>query len=114
MIIKRLEDNPFVDMADHVNIKKQVVIGPVDGSNEIVLRYFKIPPGASSPHRHHDFPHLVKVGAGKGIVIDPDGNEHPLAAGDYVYLHDNDPHCFKNNGSESFEFICVVPARGKG
>lgn len=114
MIIKRLADTPFADMTGHGDISKQIVIGPEDGSKEVVLRYFKVAPGGSSPHHHHDFPHLVKVEAGKGIIVDPQGEEHPLAPGDYVYIHDNQPHCFKNRGQESFEFICVVPGRGEG
>ncbi|MBW1781578.1 MAG: cupin domain-containing protein [Deltaproteobacteria bacterium] len=114
MIVKKLTDNPFGDMPGHDNIKKQIVIGPDEGSNEIVLRYFKVEPGASSPDHQHDFPHLVKVEAGEGAVIDPDGKEHPIKAGDYVYVHDNEAHCFKNIGPTSLEFICVVPARGEG
>ena len=113
MIIKKLADAPFADMPGMENISKQIVIGPDDGSQEIVLRYFKVPPGGSSPYHHHDFPHLVKVEAGKGSAVDPDGTEHPLNPGDYVYIHDNQPHSFKNTGQESFEFICVVPGRGE-
>lgn len=114
MIIKRLNDIPSTAVAGHDKITKQIVIGPDDGSKEIVLRYFRLEPGGSSPHHHHDFPHLVKVESGSGIVIDPEGNEHPLEAGDYVYIHDNEPHCFENRAGESFDFICVVPARGEG
>ena len=114
MIIKKLVDTPFADLTGYDKMTKQIVIGPDDGSKEIVLRYFKLEPGGSSPHHHHDFPHLVKVEAGRGIVIDPEGNEHPLEAGDYVYIHDNEPHCFENRGQESFVFICVVPIRGEG
>jgi len=114
MIIKKLADTPFADMTGYDSITKQIVIGPDDGSGEIVLRYFKLAPGGSSPHHYHDFPHLVRVETGVGIVIDPEGEEHPLAPGDYVYIHDNQPHCFKNRGNESFEFICVVPGRGEG
>ena len=114
MNIKRLADVPFADITGYDNITKQVVIGPEDGSQEIVLRYFKVAPGGSSPHHHHDFPHLVKVEAGEGIVIDPDEKEQPLKAGDYVYVPDNETHCFKNTGRETLEFICIVPARGEG
>jgi len=114
MIIKKLPDAPFKDMPDHGDITKQIVIGPEDGSREIVLRYFKVAPGGSSPHHRHDFPHLVKVEAGKGAVLDPQGTEHPLGPGDYVYIHDNEPHCFKNTGPEFLEFICIVPVRGEG
>jgi len=113
MIIKKLTDVPSASPTGYDKITKQIVIGPGDGSEEIVLRFFKVAPGGSSPHHHHAFPHLVKVEAGKGIVIDPEGKEHPLEAGDYVYIHDDQPHCFKNTGKGSFDFICVVPARGE-
>lgn len=113
MIIKRLADVPSSDMTGHGDIAKQIVIGPADGSKEIVMRYFNVAPNGSSPHHHHDFPHLVKVEAGTGIVIDPGGKEHPLGPGDYVYIPDNQPHCFKNTGQAPLEFICVVPGRGE-
>jgi quercetin dioxygenase-like cupin family protein len=114
MIIKKLTDAPVMPMPDHGDISKQIVLGPNDGSKEIVLRYFKVPVGGSSPYHHHGFPHLVKVESGEGAAVDPEGNEHPIGAGDYVYVNDNETHCFKNTGRESLEFICIVPARGEG
>jgi len=113
MIIKKLADSPFADMTGFDNITKQIVIGPNDGSAEIVLRYFTVAPGGSSPYHDHGFPHLVKVESGRGIVVDPDENEHPVAAGDYVYVEDDERHCFKNDGDEPFAFICIVPGRGE-
>jgi len=113
MIIKKLSEAPTVPMPGHGDITKQIVIGPDDGSKEIVLRYFKVPPGESSPHHHHDFPHLVKIEAGQGAVIDPEGKGHPVGPGDYVYVPDNQPHCFKNRGDRPLEFICIVPERGE-
>jgi quercetin dioxygenase-like cupin family protein len=116
MIIKRLAHVPSTDMAGHGDISKQIVIGPDDESKEIVLRYFKVAPGGSSPYHDHDFPHLVKVEIGEGAVIDPEGNEHPVGPGDYVYVPNNEIRCFKNThtGRESLEFICIVPGRGEG
>jgi len=113
MIIKRLNEVPSADMTGDGKISKQIVIGPDDGSREIVMRYFKVAPGGSSPHHSHGFPHLIKVEAGQGAVIDPEGNEHPIRPGDYVYVSDDQTHCFKNRGEEPFEFICVVPDRGE-
>ena len=113
MVIKRLSEVPSVELKDYDNVKKQIVIGPDDGSNEIVLRYFSLGPEGTSPHHSHDFPHLVKIEAGNGIVIDATGNEHQLQAGDYVYVNENEPHNFRNTGSESFEFICIVPRRAE-
>lgn len=113
MIVKKLNDVPFADLDGYENLTKQVVIGPEDGSQEIVLRYFSLKPGGSSPHHTHDFPHLVKIETGSGIITDETDNEHPLQPGDYVYVDSNEIHHFSNTGSEPFDFICVVPQRGE-
>ncbi len=114
MIIKKLSDVPYAEMPDHNEAKKQVVIGPDDGSNEIVMRYFTLPPGASSPHHSHDWPHLVRIEAGTGVVLDPEDNPHPVQAGHYLFIPSNDMHQFRNTGTEPFSFICIVPRRGEG
>jgi quercetin dioxygenase-like cupin family protein len=113
MIIKKLDDVPSAPLQGYDNVKKQIVIGPDDGSLEIVLRYFSLEPGGESPHHSHDFPHLVKIETGNGLVIDEMGNEHQLQGGDYVYIDNNEAHSFRNSGSGPFDFICVVPQRGE-
>jgi quercetin dioxygenase-like cupin family protein len=114
MIIKKLFDAPQVDVPGVANVKKRIVLGPQDGSEEIVLRYFSVGPGGMTPHHTHEFPHLVKIEAGIGAAVDGDGKEHPLQAGDYVYVNNNDVHHFSNKGTAPFEFICIVPRRGEG
>lgn len=114
MVIKKLGEVPFSELKGYESMTKQIVLGPEDGSNEIVLRYFRLAPGGSSPRHSHDFPHLVKVEGGRGIVIDADGHESPLESGDFVYVDDNEVHNFRNAGRESFDFVCIVPKRGEG
>jgi len=113
MIIKKLSDVPFTHVEGYDNVKKQIVIGPDDGSQEIVMRYFSLEPGGMTPHHSHNFPHLVKIEAGTGIAIDTTGNEHQVKEGDYVYINDNETHQFRNTGSKPFTFICIVPQRGE-
>ena len=113
MVIKKLRDVPFADLEGYDHVKKQIVMGPDDGSHEIVMRYFSIAPGGTSPHHLHDFPHLVKIEAGNGIVTDERGNEHQLQAGDYVFVNNKEAHQFRNEGSAPFDFICIVPKRGE-
>ena len=113
MMIKALRDVPSVELEGYEGVKKQIVIGPDDGSDEIVLRYFSLKPGGTTPHHAHGFPHLVKIEVGSGMATDASGRELPLQAGDYVYVHDNEAHHFTNTGSEPFEFICIVPIRGE-
>jgi quercetin dioxygenase-like cupin family protein len=112
MILKQLENVPFADMSGYENVKKQVILGPADGSDEIVMRYFRVAPGGSTPYHAHDWPHLVKVEVGSGVTVDVDGNETPVEAGDFIYMPDNEKHQFRNTGETSFEFICIVPRRG--
>ena len=114
MIIKKLQDVPFSELNGYEKVKKQIVIGPDDGSNEIILRYFSLEPDGTSPHHSHDFPHLVKIETGNGVLIDENGFEHQLKKGDYVFISDNEPHHLENTGTEPFDFICIVPRRGEG
>ena len=113
MVIKKLGEVPSAALEGYDNVTKQIVIGPDDGSNEIVLRYFSLGQGGASPYHSHGFPHLVKIEAGNGIVIDASGDEHKLQAGDYLYINQNEPHSFRNTGLASFDFICIVPKRGE-
>ena len=113
MIIKNLDDVPAVGLREYENVSKRVMIGPEDGSNEIVLRYFSRGTDGKSPHHSHDFPHLVKVEAGRGTVTNESGQEHQLQKGDFVFVTANEVHHFANTGTEPFDFICIVPRRGE-
>lgn len=113
MIVKNFNDVRFADTGGLEKVTKRIVIGPGDGSEEIVLRYFSVEPGGASPHHSHGFPHLVKIEAGSGAAVDDMGQEHPVQKGDYVYVPDNEVHQFRNKGPEPFEFICIVPRRGE-
>ncbi len=114
MIIKRLNDVPYAPTSGYANVSKQIVLGPADGSDEIVLRYFSLAPGGTTPHHAHPFPHLVKIETGAGLAIDAAGAEHPVAAGDFLFVPADTRHYFRNTGAEPFGFICIVPRRGEG
>ena len=113
MVIKNLKDVPHEDMSAFKGVKKQILIGPQDGSDEIVMRYFCLEPGGNTPYHSHGFPHVVKVEKGQGIIIDKNGKEHSLESKQVVYIEDDEVHGFKNTGTESFDFICIVPPRGE-
>ncbi len=113
MKIKKLSDVPQVDLKEYKNVTKQIVLGPEDGSHEMVLRYFSLGPGGASPYHNHDFPHVVRIEVGEGVVVNAAGEETPLQVGDYIYVDDNEQHNFKNTGSGNFDFICIVPLRGE-
>lgn len=113
MILKRLEDVHFTDISGYEGVKKQAILGPEDGSDEIVMRYFRVAPGGSTPYHAHAWPHLVKIEEGRGVTVDANGNETPVKAGDFIYVADNETHQFRNTEETSLEFMCIVPRRGE-
>lgn len=112
MRIKR-RDDVCPTASGYAGVTKQVVLGPAEGSDEIILRYFSVDEGSATPYHTHDFPHLVKVEAGEGAAVGPDGSERPVSPGDYVFVPPNETHNFRNTGTRPFEFICIVPGRGE-
>ncbi len=112
-MIKRLLEVPFEETSGYTGVKKQIVIGPADGSDEIVMRYFTLEPGGSSPFHSHDWPHLVRIEQGSGVMLDAQKHPSPVSAGDYIFVESNILHCFQNTGEEALAFICIVPARGE-
>jgi quercetin dioxygenase-like cupin family protein len=113
MVIKRLNEVPYEDMTTYKGVKKQILIGPKDGSGEIIMRYFSLEPEGKTPYHSHGFPHVVKVEKGRGIVVDKDGRNHSLEANQVVYIQDDEIHGFVNTGTGPFDFICIVPFRGE-
>jgi len=90
------------------DVTKQILIGPEDGSENMIMRLFRVGPGGQTPYHKHDSEHVVKVLSGKGVVIDDDGNEHDLSPGYSVYVAPNEKHGFANRNSEPFEMTCTI------
>ena len=109
MKIKRRDEVRLTEAPGFTGVAKQVVLGPADGSDEIVLRYFTVEPDGTTPRHSHDFPHLMKVEKGSGVAVDPDGVERPVGIGDYVYVPPDEVHNFKNTGDKPFVFLCLIP-----
>lgn len=102
-------EDVLVEMEGAEGVIKKVLIGPDEGSDDIVMRYFKVLPKGYTIRHKHDYEHLVQVEIGRGIAIDEEGHEHQVSVGDSIYVTRNEVHQFKNPYSESFEFICVIP-----
>jgi quercetin dioxygenase-like cupin family protein len=111
--IIRREDVPSEAVSGCAGVSKQVVLGPAEGSDEIVLRYFSVAEDGATPRHTHDFPHLVRIETGQGVLVGADGTRTPLTSGDYVYVAPAEMHNFANTGGAPFEFICIVPVRGE-
>ncbi len=98
-----------VDMEGAKDVTRRILIGPDDGSRNIVMRLFAIAPGGHTPCHTHDYEHLVRVQAGRGVFIDEHGDTHELSSGQSVFVNPNEKHQFANPFSEPFEFTCTIP-----
>jgi len=97
-------------MADVVGASRQMVFGSADGVPNFSCRVFTLEPGGHTPYHDHESEHMNYILAGSGALIDKDGTEHALVAGDFAFVEPHEKHQFINRStSEGFQFICVVP-----
>lgn len=89
--------------------RKKVLIGPDDGSKNIIMRYFIISPGGYTPRHNHNYEHLVKIERGRGIVVNGNGNKAEVSEGYSVFVEANEIHQFQNPFEKNFEFLCIIP-----
>jgi len=90
-------------------IMMKILVGPQDGSEDIIMRLFTVSSGGHTPFHQHPWEHLIKVESGRGEVVDGSGRAHPLEPGKSVYVPPNEQHQFRNPNPETFQFICVIP-----
>ena len=64
-------ENKDVKMEGVKNVKMRILIGPDDGSDNIIMRHFTISPQGHTPKHSHDFEHVVKIEKGEGVFVNP-------------------------------------------
>ncbi len=111
MIIRSLDDVPAttVAMEGAAGALKQLVLGSADGVPSFSFRVFTIAPGGHTPYHRHRSEHLNYIIAGRGVLIDGEGDEHPLQAGDFALILPDEMHQYRNTGDEPLQLICAVP-----
>ncbi len=110
MIIKKNSDVPEapVEEDEVKNVLRRILIGPGDGSHNIIMRYFKVLPEGHTPFHNHSHEHVVKIEKGKGIVVRETGEEVLVSRGQSLLVEGNETHQFKNPFTEPFEFLCII------
>ncbi len=102
-------------------VKMAVMLGREHGMPHFSIRQFQVEPGGHSPHHRHDYEHEVYIVSGGGTVL-LGGTEHPVKAGDVVYVPADEMHQFKaspaggggggagsGNAGGGMTFLCMVP-----
>ena len=111
MKINQIDEIEEVEVSweDAQGMMMKVLIGPDDGSANIIMRHFTLLPGGYSPKHTHNYEHLVKVERGKGLVINKEGKKTEVFERNSIFVQANEIHQFQNPFEENFEFICVIP-----
>ena len=91
------------------NVRMKILIGPEDGSGNIIMRHFFVAPGGNTPFHNHNYEHVIKVERGRGIAVDEHGNENAVEEGQSLFVRAGDLHQFRNPYQSDFEFICIIP-----
>jgi quercetin dioxygenase-like cupin family protein len=97
-------------MAGAAGVSKQIPIAAADGSPVFSFRVFTIEPGGHTPFHSHPFEHLNYVISGCGALVQENGQELALKAGDFALVLPDEKHQYRNASSgEPFIMICAVP-----
>ncbi len=98
----------YVEEKGAKDVLKKILIGPEDGSDNIIMRYFKVLSNGNTPFHRHDHEHIVKVEKGQGVVISKDRKETIIKEGQSLFIGSNEEHQFKNPFPKTFEFLCII------
>ncbi|MBI1900857.1 MAG: cupin domain-containing protein [Planctomycetia bacterium] len=97
-----------VDMPGASGCTVRWLVGEKDGAPNFAMRQFEVAAGGFTPKHSHPYEHEVFVLEGQGVVLEGD-QQHPLQAGDVVFVAPNDVHQFRNTGRGPLKFLCFVP-----
>jgi quercetin dioxygenase-like cupin family protein len=101
-------ESQAVDMPGAEGCHVRWLIGAADNAPNFAMRQFEVLPGGHTPRHSHPYEHEVFVLEGQGLVYEGD-TARPLAPGDVVYVKPDEIHQFRNTGSGSLKFLCLVP-----
>lgn len=84
------------------------LIAQKDGAPNFAMRLFEVATGGHTPYHQHDWEHELYCLAGSGMLVTEQG-ELPFSANDAMYVDPNMLHSFKNVGSDTLKFLCIIP-----
>ncbi len=87
---------------------KRVLVGPAEGAQDFIIRYFTLPAGGHSALDQHAHPHGVVVVQGRGRVLLGEAWTE-IGVGDAVFVAPHEVHQFETLGDQPLGFLCVIP-----
>lgn len=102
-----------VDMPGAEGCHVRWLVGQSDGAANFSMRQFDVAEGGFTPRHSHPYEHEVFVLAGQGVLFEGDV-QHPIQAGDVIYVAPDEIHQFRNTGDDSLKFLCLIPNSALG
>jgi len=99
-----------VDFEDVKDVKVRWLISDKDNAPNFAMRLFEVGPGGYSPLHTHSWEHEVFILEGEGVATDGE-KDFKIKSGTVVYVAPEEKHQFKNTGSETLKFLCLIPVK---
>ena len=99
-----------VDFEDVKDVKVRWLISDKDNAPNFAMRLFEVGPGGYSPLHTHNWEHEVFILEGEGVVTDGE-KEYQIKKGTVMYVPPEEKHRFKNIGSSTLKFLCLIPIK---
>ena len=107
MTVKKVKDIQSEEVNAGEGTTRQILISPDEAPN-FAMRKFVIEPGGGMPAHSNTVEHEQYVLSGKARI--GIGDEiYEVEKDDVVFIPEGVPHWYEVNGSEPFEFLCLVP-----
>lgn len=107
MTVKSSNEVPFQPVKVGEKARFQVLISSEEAPH-FAMRRFVLAPGGQIPAHTNTVEHEQYVLRGQA-KIGIDEQTYEVCAGDVVFIPANVPHWYRNEGTEAFEFLCLVP-----
>jgi len=78
------------------------------GAENFAMRLFEMAPAGFSPLHSHPWEHEVYILQGEGVILMEEG-ERTFNVGTVIFIPPDEKHQFRNTGSETVRFLCLIP-----
>jgi quercetin dioxygenase-like cupin family protein len=89
-------------------LKVRWLITEETGAPNFAMRLFEMAPDGFSPKHTHPWEHEVFILEGEGTVLGGK-EERKFKAGDAIFVPPDELHQFRNTGTKTVKFLCLVP-----
>ncbi len=88
-----------LDNVAYKNVIGKVLVSPETGWDDYVMRLFELKKDGYSADHSHDFPHIVYVLEGEG-VLHLDGKEMSIGSGNFAFIPNGARHQLLNTAKD--------------